>query len=385
MKDRLWQAVYHALRPLLNDDDLVAAPRGDWPTFPCAAIFYDDLIDLEDCTVLVLHKGQLTSLPKIELQRVAKEWQWIFANEVFIVLSRSPRMRKDARRGAELVHCWPLMRFLSSASLRKRRAKIVYVHVPKTGGTSMWAALTRAFPSHVFYPSLRAYLSNPPAPGDYDLIGLHFSPSVLLPSLCEDDWVIGMVRDPTQRLVSAVMHSRRKAEDPETFTASAKAMREMELTRYLATQLGRFEARLQLTTFGTDHRQPGDTFCDQAMLRSACALARRDNVILAPSEHSPKYLELLAKRLAFRPGALQRLNANEPAMLAPYLPELNDALGLLNAINAHEREFYDFVCRSFDELRTAGRRWLGRRNGFFPVLNASLPSPVEVRSAVGQT
>ena len=40
----------------------------------------------------------------------------------------------------------PLMRFLSSASLRKRRSRIVYVHVPKTGGTSMWASLTRAFP-----------------------------------------------------------------------------------------------------------------------------------------------------------------------------------------------------------------------------------------------
>jgi len=273
MKDRLWQAVYHALRPLLNDDDLVTAPRGDWPTFPCASILYDDLIDLEGCTVLVLHKGQLTSLPKIELQRVAKEWQWIFANEVFVVLSRAPRVKKDARRGADLVHCWPLMRFLSSASLRKRHAKIVYVHVPKTGGTSMWAALTRAFPSHVFYPSLRAYLSNPPAPADYDLIGLHFSPSVLLSFLGEDDWVIGMVRDPTQRLVSAVMHSRRKTEDPETFTASAKAMRDMELTRYLATQVGRLEARLQLATFGSDHRQPGDTLCDQELLCSACALA----------------------------------------------------------------------------------------------------------------
>jgi len=96
-------------------------------------------------------------------------------------------------------------------------------------------------------------------------------------------------------------------------------------------------------------------------------------------------MELVAKRLAFRPGVLQRLNANEPAMLAAYLSELNDALGLINSLNVHEREFYDFVCRSFDELRTTGRRWLGRRNGFLPVLSASLPSPVEVRTAVGQT
>ena len=252
MKDPVWEAVYNAVRALLDDTDIVMAPRGDWPAFRCTTILYDDLIDLKNCTILVLHKGQLTSLPKAELRHIAAEWQWIFANEVFVVLSRSRKVKKDVRRSANSVHCRPLTRFLSSASLRKRRSKIVYVHVPKTGGTSMWASLTRAFPSHVFYPSLRAYLSNPPAQEDYDLIGLHFSPSVLLSSLRSDDWVIGMVRDPPQRLLSAVMHSRRETEDPETFTASAKAMREMDLAHYLATDLGRLEARLQLITFGTD-------------------------------------------------------------------------------------------------------------------------------------
>src|SRR5205085_11992571 len=38
MKDRLWQAVYNTLRPLLNDADVVMAPTGDRPGFPCAAI-----------------------------------------------------------------------------------------------------------------------------------------------------------------------------------------------------------------------------------------------------------------------------------------------------------------------------------------------------------
>jgi hypothetical protein len=183
-----------------------------------------------------LHKGQLTSAPKAELRRVADEWQWIFANEVFVVLSRSEKIKSDIRRSRDVVHCGPLIRFLCSASLRKRRSKIVYVHVPKTGGSSMWASLTRAFPSHVFYPSIHAYLRHPPTPDDYDLIGLHFTPTVLLPSLSDDDWVIGMVRHPTQRFLSGVMHSRRKNLDPETLTASAKAMREMEFTEYLATR-----------------------------------------------------------------------------------------------------------------------------------------------------
>jgi hypothetical protein len=372
MKDRLWQAVYTALRPLLNDNDVVTAPRGDWPAFPCATILYDDLIEIKNCTILVLHKGLFTSLPKAELECVAKDWQWIFANEVFVVLSHSQKIKKDVRRSADFIHCRPLTRFLSSASLRKRRSRIVYVHVPKTGGTSMWASLTRAFQSHVYYPNLRAYLSNPPARDDYDLIGLHFSPSVLLSSLREDDWIIGMVRDPTRRLLSAVTHSRRETEDTETFTPSAKAMREMNLAQYVATDLGRLEARLQLITFGADYRGQAETLCDQEMLRAASALGQRRNVILAPSERSSAFMELVAKRLGFRPGPLRRLNANEPAVLAANLTEFNDAIGLIDSINAHEREFYDFVCRSFDKLLATGGRSRGRENRQSPVLNAAL-------------
>jgi hypothetical protein len=362
---------------------VVVAPRGDWSAFPCAAILYDDLIELRSCTILVLHKGQFTSLPKAELQCVAENWQWIFANEVFVIFSRSQRVKKDVRRSADFVHCKPLMRFLSSASLRKRQSKIVYVHVPKTGGTAMWASLTRAFPSHVYYPSLRAYLSHPPAPEDYDLIGLHFSPSVLLPSLRQDDWVIGMVREPTRRLLSAVVHARREAVDPETCTPSTKAMREMDLARYLATNLGRLEARLQLITFGTDYPRPIDGLSDDEMVRSARALTQQKNIMLAPSERSPAFLEFVADRLAFRPGALRRLNVNEPATFAAHLPEINEAMALINSINAPERELYDFVCQSFGELRGVGRQWRRRLSGLHALFNSSPPSPPKLRIAAG--
>jgi hypothetical protein len=356
MKDRLWQTVYDALQPLLSDRDVIAAPRGDWPAFPGNTILYDDQIELDGCTVLILHKGLLTSLCKGALRVVAREWQWVFANEVFLVFSRARRAGRQIRCSANSIHWRPLVRYLCSTSLRRRHSKIVYVHVPKTGGTSMWASLTKAFPSHVYYPTLRAYLNNPPAPDEYDLIGLHFSPSVLLPSLRRDDWVIGMVRNPAQRLLSAVMHSRRETEDIKTFTPAARAMREMGLVRYLATDFGRVEACLQLIMFGTDHGQSADMLSDCDMLRTARAFVKRDNVILAPSELSAAFVRFVSRRLGFRPGALWRLNANEPGTSAINPAEAWNAIGLIDAINAHEREFYDFVCRSFDELRAASAR-----------------------------
>lgn len=353
MKDRFWQAVHDALRPLLNDADVVLAPRGDWPRFPCASGLYDSVIEIADCTLLILHKGLLTNLPNAELRKIANEWQWVFANEVFIVLSRHDRIRKDVRSGPDAIHCRPLDRFLSSASLRKRRSKIIYLHVPKTGGTSMWASLTRAFPSHVYYANMESYLRNPPTPEEYDLIGLHFSPTVLLPCVCAEDWVIGMVRHPAQRFLSGFIHFRRDSEDPETFTVSARAMRDMELTQYLATDFGRVEARLQLITFGRDYRQSLAVLSDQEMLQSAVAFARRENVVLAPSERSHECRDFLAKRLSFRPGALGYSNANTPAMYEAHSSEFSKALGLINSMNACEREFYDFVCQSFTPLGAA--------------------------------
>ena len=67
MKDRLWQAVYGVLHHLLSNADMVLAPRGDWPQFPCSSVLYDDVIDLAGCTVLVLHKGQMAGIEKADL------------------------------------------------------------------------------------------------------------------------------------------------------------------------------------------------------------------------------------------------------------------------------------------------------------------------------
>jgi hypothetical protein len=164
--------------------------------------------------------------------------------------------------------------------------------------------------------------------------------------------VIGMVRHPTDRFLSEVTHSRRDSEDPKTFTESARAVRYSHLCDYLATAIGRAQARLQLITFGSYYCRAYQEYSDQELLSSAIRFAQLDNVLLAPSEHSDVFRKLLAKRLEFRPGVLKNLNANDPATRAAHQKEFNSVLGLIYSINAREREFYDFVCRSFGRLRT---------------------------------
>ncbi len=131
------------------------------------------------------------------------------------------------------------------------------------------------------------------------MIGLHFPPGAILPSLRQDDWVIGMIREPIRRLLSAIMHSRRETEDLETFTASTRAMRQMDLSQYLSTDLGRLEARLQLVMFGNDYSKPVSPLSDPQMLLSARAFAQRENTILAPSERSLEFIKFVAHRWHF--------------------------------------------------------------------------------------
>jgi len=107
------------------------------------------------------------------------------------------------------------------------------------------------------------------------------------------------------------------------------------------------------------------------MLRSATAVAQLEMSFWRPPSARSSFVELVAKRLAFRPGELRRLNANERAILAAHLTEFHAAIGLINSINTLEREYHEFVPRSFDALRKVGRPWRGSRNRLSRVLNAA--------------
>ena len=229
MKDRLWHEVDLNIRPLLRSDDVVLAPRGDWPPFPCTARFYEDWMEVDGSTVLVLHKGHITGMPKRELAQIAVSWQCIYANGVMVVFSRAPKLLRDYRQGAGKRYFRPVDHYLHSAELRKRKTKICYVHVPKAAGTSMWNALRKQLPSHVYYSSIGACLRNPPQASDYDLIGVHFLlrrwPPVLSLEEGSNREELG-ARAIGASFFSSVLHTRRASEDPESFTLSQRMMRE---------------------------------------------------------------------------------------------------------------------------------------------------------------
>jgi hypothetical protein len=209
------------------------------------------------------------------------------------------------------------------------------------------------------------------------LIGLHFPPSVLLPSLHEDDWLIGMMRDPTQRLLSAVMHAlpagsgRRRnfyhLGPGDAGDGAGPVCGDGSRAGRGPRAIGKFRNRLPTPhgiAFPTRECCARPALCPGAKMSSS----------RHPSTRVP-FWSSSPIAWAFQPGALRRLNANEPAALAAHLPEINEAIDLINSINAPERELYDFVYQSFEELRGAGQRWRRPLSGLYAIFASFPPSP----------
>jgi len=353
MRDRYWRAVHRALLPILSPADVVLMPRGDWDAFPCAVRHYDAVIEPGEETVLVLHKGRLPGIRKSCLAAIVAEWGCVYANEVFVVFGRSRRSRLEARCGLWRKHLRHVQAYLMSHEAKRRASTLYYVHLPKTGGTSFWACLSRAFRSRVYYGDTRTFLANPPKPGEYDLVGVHFSPTLIHGMLSRGDEIVGLVREPTARFLSGVTHCRRLTEDPATFSPSQKAMRERPLCDFLKTEFGRYEARVQLVELGRapDPRTGG--MDDQTLLANAKDLLDQDRALIAPSEASDQLAALLERRLEVRLPPLTALNANDPADYARHAAEFAQTRPAIEALNAGERLLYAAARQRFEQASRA--------------------------------
>ena len=159
----------------------------------------------------------------------------------------------------------------------------------------MWQALSWIYPSRVYYPSFAPFLAYPPNVAEYDLIGGHLPLSVISKYLADGDRVVGLMREPTQRLLSAFLHSRRPTEDPSTFTATMRAMRDLPFREFLQTEGGTLEARQQLIMLGRDHRIGEASSDDRRYLDRAEDLLSSDRFVFAPCTQSGALYDKIIK------------------------------------------------------------------------------------------
>lgn len=349
MNDPQWLAVHRALSPLLRPSDRVLAPRAAWPSFPCAVRVYDGVIALEDSTVLVLHKGRLPAIEKAVLATIVAQWHCLFANEVFVVFAAAPRAGRLRRLALPSDHLRRVHRHLASRGQKVLARTIYHLHLPKTGGTAVWEALSKALRSRVYYGDVRTFLAHPPAPGDYDLVGLHGPLSMIEGLLREGDLVVGLLRDPVDRFMSSVVHARRPNADPTLFTPQQRAMREGGLAEFLASEDGRAEAKLQSILLGAAHDRPLGSMAEVEadILANAMAAVGRHDCLFAPMRASQALVDAALARFGLKAPMLGRPNENTPSDYTRHAVELNDTVPLLRSMTEGDRRLFETVSDAF--------------------------------------
>lgn len=126
--------------------------------------------------------------------------------------------------------------------------RALFIHVPKTGGTSLYKMLAAHFgPDAVHNPRVRANAPSPWGAGHPIVLG-HFH---YTPTLREHfDWIGTILRHPVPRIWSLYRHARR--ESALGLHEAAKTLPFRSFIRYDAPQLVNWQTR-QLASWGTKH------------------------------------------------------------------------------------------------------------------------------------
>ena len=298
-------------------------------------------------TVCAVHKGYMPIFGPAFLERMLQDWLVVFANEVFVIFA-TPRVVRNNFSETEGAHCQPIRNFLNASREKRRKDLIVFIHIPKTAGTSLWSELASHFPSNLYFAKCEHFQNRKINVADFDLIGGHIFYSLVETHIRPTDWIIGVLRNPIDRLCSAINHNKRAGEDQATFGPVMKAMRQQDLLDFLSGPGGETEVRHQLLVMGGRY-EDGLSQDDDTMLRNAMALITRPRSIFCTVGQLHYLPQVLEEKLGIKMAALQKLNANSgdekiKGDVKSSLPET-----LQSSLRANEL-LYNFASDRFIEL-----------------------------------
>jgi hypothetical protein len=270
--DAYWRQAFTALTDNVASGGRALLPAGDWPELDVDAQFYRSTdVNIAICgfDAILIHKGMMPSFRQADIALCLREMAVVQANPVFAVFVHKPRNRR-------LFLPWHLLHlkvYADPARYRRREDRRgVFIHIPKTGGTSIWKRLSKSVRSTIYFTSnstLAAFEGDLDA---FQIVGGHIHAETLI----EKDYrgpAFFVLRDPVDRVLSAMAHAMRPDENISAFDDGLNAMRDMDMSAF-DTALDRIivgEGNVQTRMLG---ERPGDNLHDpqvrQAMFARAC-------------------------------------------------------------------------------------------------------------------
>jgi len=225
--DRSWSQALAALHRATVDGANVLLPDGDWPELRYTTTRYcntDTNISISGQDAILLHKGMLTSFRQADIRECLGNLTVAYANDVFVLFCRWPRGRSLFFRS----HLNALKTYADPARFhRKGGRRCAFVHIPKTGGTSIWSRISSGIRANVYFSSNQALAAFDGDINQFDAVGGHFHIEVLLAKGWQGS-VFFVLRDPVARILSSIAHARRLDENLGQFDANQLAMRNLD-------------------------------------------------------------------------------------------------------------------------------------------------------------
>ncbi|MAU96812.1 MAG: hypothetical protein CMP81_13140 [Fulvimarina sp.] len=333
--DPYWTQACEAVGKLLADKGpLAVALPGELRSRFAGSVAYGAAAD-----AVLLHKGMMSVVPLDSLAQTAAMTP-VFENAVFVLHVRGADAGPVAPAGGGMLRRLfgkarpsALEAYLGDvAAARFSGRQTVFLHIPKTGGTSIFAAAAGKFSRPLQLRSNAELMETRDHLPAHDFISGHIAFDAVETVLTGATYA-ALVRDPFDRLVSATGHARRPGENVRRLPPDMRVLRTGRLRTYLDTSNGRAELFIQ----------QGIIAGLRGPVPAARLEERLERIAVGTTENMAAFLARNRRLLKIEPGEVGRRNATAERDLLVPQEEIDEALAHHGDMIEEAREFHRAV------------------------------------------
>lgn len=290
-------------------------------------VSYLDFTEINGFDYFVLYKGLLLSLDFHHLDLILGK-KCVYANGVFAIFD----LRHSRTESAELpwhddirsVH----QDYFDAKSEVINSKKLVFLHIPKCAGTSLYERLRRQSARSLYVSGANAYLKKKKGGFDHlNILAGHFSRRNIIEKFAPGthiDWVT-ILRNPVDRLLSMVQHARRS--DIENYGPAMVEMREKPMSELLDTK--KFFNQMHISFICLSDRRPQNILeLDLQDVAQECLdFLAQDNVIFGFQDSLNDIPKLLNMKLGYNLDIPKQLNTAGGRQYEKSIDDVQDVLG----------------------------------------------------------
>ena len=229
MSDPYWTEIFDYIEGQ-DPTNCIVPPLRAFEQYNYKSYFEYHLYD--DFDLFILHKGMETWFDCDFLKYIFASYSVLLENPVFIIMGNIKYRHSDINK-------FHIESFTNNIEARHKEIienrKIIFLHVPKCAGTSLFNILKYKFKRNIYFSNIKESINFKQSLNNYNVIAGHTNLKVIQNKInfTNVTWLT-ILRNPIERFLSVVAHSRRKSID--NLGSNMTALRKMKLIEFMKTK-----------------------------------------------------------------------------------------------------------------------------------------------------